>query len=105
MKLLQPETIQKSVTYSFVQPWGPKAINGLGSVIPVFKNMFGQTGKFFFLSGVSEKFLEALSLAFGANVLTWINTIFHEDPLQNIFFFYKYKNIFLKQGLMHLYLP
>ena len=47
MKLLQPETIQKSVTYSFVQPWGPKAINGFGSILPVFKDMFGELERFF----------------------------------------------------------
>lgn len=53
MKLLQPETINKSVTYSFVQPWGPKAINGFGSVIPVFKDMFAELEQFF--EGVSKK--------------------------------------------------
>jgi membrane protein required for colicin V production len=47
MNLLQPETINKSVTYSFVQPWGPKAINGFGAIIPVFKDMFGELEKFF----------------------------------------------------------
>jgi membrane protein required for colicin V production len=47
VKLLQPETIQQSVTYSFVQPWGPKAINGFGSIIPVFKDMFGDLESFF----------------------------------------------------------
>lgn len=47
MKLLQPETINKSVTYSFVQPWGPKAINGFGSIIPIFKDMFGELEQFF----------------------------------------------------------
>ena len=47
MKLLQPETINKSVTYSFVQPWGPKAINGFGAIIPVFKDLFGELEKFF----------------------------------------------------------
>ena len=47
MKWLQPETINKSVTYTFVQPWGPKAINGFGSIIPVFKDMFGELEKFF----------------------------------------------------------
>lgn len=40
LKLLQPDTIDKSVTYSFIQPWGPKAINGFGSVVPLFKDMF-----------------------------------------------------------------
>jgi len=47
MKLIQPETINKSLTYSFVQPWGPKAINAIGSVIPVFKDMFGDLEQFF----------------------------------------------------------
>lgn len=47
MKVIQPETIQKSITYSFVQPWGPKAINGFGAIIPVFKDLFGELEKFF----------------------------------------------------------
>ena len=53
MKLLQPETINKSVTYSFVQPWGPKVINGFGSIIPFFKDMFGELEKFF--DGIAAK--------------------------------------------------
>ncbi len=53
MKLLQPETINKSVTYSFVQPWGPKAINGFGSIIPIFKDLFGELEKFF--DGIAQK--------------------------------------------------
>jgi membrane protein required for colicin V production len=47
MKWLQPEIISKSVMYSFIQPWGPKVINGFGSIIPVFKDMFGELEKFF----------------------------------------------------------
>jgi membrane protein required for colicin V production len=47
VKLVKPETIQQSVTYSFVQPWGPKAINGVGSIIPIFKDMFGELESFF----------------------------------------------------------
>lgn len=47
MKWLQPGLINKSVAYPFVQPWGPKAINGLGSIIPVFKDMFGDLEHFF----------------------------------------------------------
>ena len=53
MKLIQPETIKTSVTYSFVQPWGPKAINGFGTVIPIFKDMFEQLELFF--DGVAQK--------------------------------------------------
>lgn len=47
MKLLQPDTIRQSVTYSYVQPWGPKVINGFGSLIPVFKDMFSELEEFF----------------------------------------------------------
>lgn len=47
LKLLQPDTISKSLTYSFVQPWGPKAINSFGSLIPLFKDMFEDLKNFF----------------------------------------------------------
>lgn len=47
MQLLQPETIGQSVTYSYIQPWGPKVINGFGSLIPVFKDMFSELEEFF----------------------------------------------------------
>ena len=53
MKLIQPDTINTSVTYSFVQPWGLKAINGFGSIIPIFKDMFGELEQFF--DGVAKK--------------------------------------------------
>jgi membrane protein required for colicin V production len=53
MQLIQPDTIQRSVTYSFVQPWGPKAINGFGSLIPVFKDMFAELEQFF--GGVAKE--------------------------------------------------
>ncbi len=53
MKLVEPETINKSVTYTFVQPWGPKAINGFGSIVPIFKDMFGELEQFF--DGVAKK--------------------------------------------------
>lgn len=51
--LIKQQTIDKSVTYSFVQPWGPKAINGLGTIIPWFKDMFAELEKFF--GNVSDK--------------------------------------------------
>ena len=53
IKILSPETVEASRTYSFIRPWGPKAIDGLGVVIPVFKNMFTELEDFF--SGVSQK--------------------------------------------------
>lgn len=51
--LLQPATIEKSVTYPFIQPWGPKVINGIGSVIPIFKDMFAELEQFF--EGVAKR--------------------------------------------------
>ncbi|OSZ73872.1 colicin V production protein [Chitinophagaceae bacterium IBVUCB2] len=53
INLIEPETIEKSVTYSFVQPWGPKAINGFGTIIPLFKDMFGELEHFF--DGVAKQ--------------------------------------------------
>jgi membrane protein required for colicin V production len=53
IRLIKPETISASVTYSFISPWGPKAINAFGSVIPLFKDMFNQLESFF--DSVSHK--------------------------------------------------
>jgi len=54
--LIKQETIDKSITYSFVRPWGPKAIDGLGTLIPWFKDMFADLEKFF--GNVSDKMAE-----------------------------------------------
>jgi len=53
LKVIKPETKDKSVTYSFIQPWGPRAINAIGTAVPIFKNMFADLEDFF--GGVSEK--------------------------------------------------
>ena len=53
VKIIKSETIKASVTYSFIQPWGPKAIDGFASVIPFFKDMFTQLEGFF--SRIPEK--------------------------------------------------
>lgn len=45
--LIQPSTIQDSNVYSYVAPWGPKVIDNLGSIIPIFKDMFTQLQDFF----------------------------------------------------------
>lgn len=47
LQLLQEETIKKSVTYSYIQPWGPKVVDSFGSVIPFFKDMFTDLQSFF----------------------------------------------------------
>ncbi|TAL49600.1 MAG: CvpA family protein, partial [Chitinophagaceae bacterium] len=51
LKLIRPETTKASVTYSYIQPWGPKVIDGFGKIIPVFRNMFTDLQEFF--GGVS----------------------------------------------------
>ncbi|MBL0152329.1 MAG: CvpA family protein [Chitinophagaceae bacterium] len=47
MKWFSADTISHSMTYSFVQPWGPKVINAFGSLIPLFKDLFGDLENFF----------------------------------------------------------
>lgn len=47
MKLIQPKTIDASVTYSLIEPLGPKAIDALGTLIPFFKDMFSELENFF----------------------------------------------------------
>jgi len=47
LEIVKPATKEKSVTYSYIQPWGPKTINTVGSVIPLFKDMFGELQQFF----------------------------------------------------------
>lgn len=53
LNLIQPATIEKSITYSYVHPLGPKAINLLGAVVPIFKDMFAELTAFF--DGVAQK--------------------------------------------------
>jgi membrane protein required for colicin V production len=53
VKLIPPATIKNSVTYTFIQPWGPRVINGFATVIPVFKDMFADLQSFF--GGVALK--------------------------------------------------
>lgn len=45
--IIKPETKNKSITYSFIQPWGPKAINGLGTALPFFRNIFSDLENYF----------------------------------------------------------
>jgi membrane protein required for colicin V production len=52
MKIIQPTVIKNSATYSFIQPWAPKAINGLASIVPFFKDMFTDLQTFF--GGVAD---------------------------------------------------
>ena len=53
LKLLQPATIQASLTYPFIQPWAAIVMDNFGKLIPPFKDMFTQLGDFF--NGLSNK--------------------------------------------------
>jgi membrane protein required for colicin V production len=47
LKILKQETIQTSSTYYFIYPVAQVLMDALGSVIPIFKNMFGELENFF----------------------------------------------------------
>lgn len=47
LHLLNPEAVKASETYAFVKPWGPYAINIIGAILPVFRNMFEELERFF----------------------------------------------------------
>lgn len=64
MKIISSETVQSSATYSFIRPWGPKAMDILGAVIPFFRNMFTELEDFF--SHMSQK-LSSISQPFPPN--------------------------------------
>jgi len=53
MNLIKAETIHASVTYNIIEPWGPGIIGFIGSVIPVFKDMFQDLENFF--SSLAQK--------------------------------------------------
>ncbi|MEO5649234.1 MAG: CvpA family protein [Ginsengibacter sp.] len=45
--LLKPETILASSVHDYVAPWGPKVIDNLGKIIPIFKDTFTELQSFF----------------------------------------------------------
>ena len=47
IQLLKPETYDTSVSYQLIKPWGPKAIEWIGNLIPFFKGMFEELSRFF----------------------------------------------------------
>lgn len=47
MMLVSADTIKASVTYQYIQPWGPKVIDGMGTIIPIFRDMFSSLQEFF----------------------------------------------------------
>ncbi len=47
VKLITNKTLESSVTWPYLQPWGPFAMNGLGKLLPFFKDMFAELQRFF----------------------------------------------------------
>jgi membrane protein required for colicin V production len=47
LHLIKGETIAASNTYSWIKPVGPYIIDGMGKIIPAFKDMFYQLQTFF----------------------------------------------------------
>jgi membrane protein required for colicin V production len=45
--VLKPHAIQESVLYSYIEPFGPKIVNGFALIVPFFKNMFSELETFF----------------------------------------------------------
>ncbi|MFN0083517.1 MAG: CvpA family protein [Ferruginibacter sp.] len=53
LRFVKTETTLASVVYPYLQPLAPKIINGIGVVVPFFRDMFAQLEKFF--AGISQK--------------------------------------------------
>ncbi|HMJ45813.1 MAG TPA: CvpA family protein [Ferruginibacter sp.] len=53
LNIIKISTIQASNIYPYIQSLGPRVINSIGTIIPVFKDMFDQLQQFF--GGVSDK--------------------------------------------------
>jgi membrane protein required for colicin V production len=47
MGFIQSDAITASRTYSLIEPFGPKAIDMLGNIIPFFKDIFRELSDFF----------------------------------------------------------
>ena len=45
--IISPKVAAESSTFGFIYPFGPTVINGLGQVVPIFKNMFTDLSVFF----------------------------------------------------------
>jgi len=47
LNLIHEQTVASSVSYHILHPLGPKVIEGLGMILPFFKDMFAQLLQFF----------------------------------------------------------
>lgn len=54
VQLISQNTVEASISYTYIQPWGPKAVDAIGYIIPVFKNLFVQLNDFFTAVGKTQ---------------------------------------------------
>ncbi len=47
MHVFTAQTLEESRTYVFIQPWGPKVLEAVGTILPVFSNIFAELQEFF----------------------------------------------------------
>jgi membrane protein required for colicin V production len=47
MHVFTAQTIEESRIYAYIQPWGPKVLEAVGKVVPVFSNVFADLQQFF----------------------------------------------------------
>jgi membrane protein required for colicin V production len=47
VRIIQPDVFASSVTWPYVEPWGPRVIGAFGKIIPFFRDMFGELETFF----------------------------------------------------------
>ena len=47
MSFLDEETLQESASYEYISPAGPLVIDAIGSLLPWFRDMFGELQEFF----------------------------------------------------------
>jgi membrane protein required for colicin V production len=47
MGLLGREVMDASITWDWIAPWGPAVLDGIGLLIPLFKDMFDSLNGFF----------------------------------------------------------
>lgn len=45
--LISKKTVIESVTYNYIEPWGPWVMNRIGGFVPMFKDMFKELQLFF----------------------------------------------------------
>ncbi|MFN3665168.1 MAG: CvpA family protein [Sediminibacterium sp.] len=55
LHLLDTNTITASKTYPYIQPWGPKTLDGIGKLIPLFSDMFERLSSFFESAGKAHQ--------------------------------------------------